>query len=281
MSAAHRMGESRYLSLDDGRRLHHRRAGTGAATVVFESGMGFSSAAWGRVQPAVAAHAATLVYDRAGIGRSEVDTAPRTLARAAADLSQLLSSVAGPLVLVGHSWGGPIVRTVAAGGRFDVRGVILVDQSDENVDAYFAPAVERRMSQTGPLFALAMRLSVTRLRAQATRGQSPEVAAELRRDLAVVAQTMGAELGDFLPALRDLRAHPERMDPLRDLDVTVITGLRAGLTDRRQRSDLAHGHRLTAERLGARRVAAPRSGHNVMFDEPDLLVREIVRSLPR
>lgn len=281
MTAAHPLGDSRYLALDEGRRLHYRRTGGGTATVVFESGMGFSSAVWGRVQPAVAAHATTLVYDRAGIGRSDVDTAPRTLARAAADLSQLVSTLDGPLVLVGHSWGGPIVRTVAASGRFDVRGVILVDQSDENVDAYFAPAVEKRMSQTGPLFALAMRVSVARLRAQATRSQSPEVAAELRRDLAAVARTMGAELGDFLPALRTLRAQPERMAPLRDLDVTVITGMRSGLTDRRQRADLARGHRLTAERLGARQVAAPRSGHNVMFDEPGLLAREILRILPR
>lgn len=76
----HSSGDSRFLILGDGRRLHDRVRGTGAPTVVFESGMGLSGPIWGLVQPAVAEQATTVVYDRAGAGRSD-DGAARTLDR--------------------------------------------------------------------------------------------------------------------------------------------------------------------------------------------------------
>src|SRR5688500_15138546 len=95
----------------DGRSLYVERAGTGAPTVVFESGMGCSRDAWALVAPTVAMRAGVVVYDRSGLGRSPADERPRTFDRLVDDLCDVLDAVgAPPYVLVGHSWGGPIVR---------------------------------------------------------------------------------------------------------------------------------------------------------------------------
>jgi hypothetical protein len=46
-----------------GRRLHVECKGTGAPTVVFESGLGLSSAYWGRIAPTIARTTRVCVYD--------------------------------------------------------------------------------------------------------------------------------------------------------------------------------------------------------------------------
>lgn len=282
MSDAHPLGKQGLFVLPDDRSLAFRRAGGGAATVVFESGMGFSSAAWGRVASTVSRVATTICYDRAGIGASESDAAPRTLDRLADDLGALLRTVTTPIVLVGHSWGGPIVRTLAARRLLDVRALVLVDQTDEHIDSYFAPAVAERMTSRPPRFSsLRARAGIALLRRRALRAQPGAVRMELRRDLAALERTMSPELAQFLPSLRSLRADATRADAPAGIDATVITGVRAGLGERALRAEINRAHATTARRLGARLVAAHRSGHNVLFDEPDLVAAEILRLLER
>ena len=127
----HTLGESNFVTLRDGRKLHYRQRGTGSPTVVFEAGMGLSSATWGMVQPDVAQHTLAIAYDRAGIGKSDWDDHERTVDRIADDLQELLETLPGPFVLVGHSWGGPILRRLAARKAVDVRGLVLLDPTDE------------------------------------------------------------------------------------------------------------------------------------------------------
>lgn len=280
MSDAHPLGQQDTCRLPDGRSLRLRRAGSGPSTVVFESGMGFSSAAWGRVVPAVSRVARTICYDRAGIGASGADAAPRTLERLADDLGALLRSVPTPLILVGHSWGGPIVRTLAARRVLDVHALVLVDQTDEHIASYFAPELAERMTSRPPRFSsLSARAGIALLRRQAVRAQPAAVRAELRRDLAALDRTMPPELAQFLPSLRALRDGTAHADVLAGVRTTVITGTRAGLRDRAQRREINLAHAATAQLLGGRLVPAPRSGHNVPFDQPDLIASEILRAL--
>lgn len=71
-------------------------------------------------------------YDRAGLGASDPDPAPRTALRARADLERLLerAALAPPYVLVGHSAGGMYHRVYAAAHPERVAGLVLID-SDE------------------------------------------------------------------------------------------------------------------------------------------------------
>lgn len=122
----------RIATLPDGRRLRTVVAGAGdGPLVVFEAGMSAPAAAWVTVQRAVSASARTLAYDRAGHLGSDVDAQARTVDRMAQDLATLLDVVdeRRPVVLVGHSWGGPILRAFAERHPARVAGVVFVDAS--------------------------------------------------------------------------------------------------------------------------------------------------------
>ena len=104
-------------------RLYLSCNGSGEPTVILEPGLGGTSAAWGWIEPAVAAHTRVCVYDRAGRGRSELSPDPHDGDQIATDLHTLLerADITGPLVMVGHSLGGLYVLAYAAlsaaGGR--------------------------------------------------------------------------------------------------------------------------------------------------------------------
>ncbi|MFC7625581.1 alpha/beta fold hydrolase [Microlunatus sp. GCM10028923] len=279
----HTYGPAGFVTLPDGRRLHYRRRGSGGPAVVFESGMGMSGAIWGLVQPRVAERTTTVVYDRAGLGRSDPDPGPRTLDRLVDDLGHLLRGLpdADPYVLVGASWGGPIIRSLAATGEFPITGLVLVDQSDENASEFFKPRARRQ-------FALTRRLLVPMARTGLTRRLGGRLGRDLPADVlhdhlsldfgVPAARTMIAELDGFLDDLEKLGRDRPRLD---GIEVSVISGTKITRAERNQRPGINRAHRVTAERLDRGRfVPAPDSGHHVMFTEPELVAAEIVRQLP-
>lgn len=278
---SHTYGQSFFHTVGDGRRLHYMVNGSGTPTVVFESGMGFSRSVWGLVQPLVAERARTVVYDRAGTGRSDPDTAPRTLRRITDDLDSLLRALGpGPFILVGHSWGGPIIRVAAATDPSRIRGIVLVDQSDEHCDMYFDPSGSKRQAMMRVLVPLLARIGIYRLLgSRAGCIQPADVAADHRNEdfTEQAARAMIAELAPFVDELAKLRDEP--LD-LGDLEVSLISGTKMSLLERSVRPAIAAAHRQAAAALAnGRWVEAPKSGHLVMFSEPELIVNEINRMI--
>ncbi len=102
-------------------------------TVVLEAGMGNCSFDWRLIQPAIAQWGRVCAYDRAGYGWSDVGRTPNSLEQMAADLHILLASAgeSGPYVLVGHSFGGVLVREFARQYSQEVVGMVLVDSAHE------------------------------------------------------------------------------------------------------------------------------------------------------
>jgi pimeloyl-ACP methyl ester carboxylesterase len=125
-------------------RLHLHCAGEGQPAVVFDAALGASSLSWSLVHPQVARVTRACVYDRAGFGWSDEGPMPRTAGRIADELHQLLrvSDVAPPYVLVGHSFGGLVMRLLTARYRGEVAGLILIEPAipDEWVD----PSAEKK-----------------------------------------------------------------------------------------------------------------------------------------
>ncbi len=123
----------KYINMD-GYSLYSRSSGLGKPAVVFESGLGDSSAIWHMVEPIVAKRTTTIVYDRAGLGRSSKAPSPRTLVNMVADLNTVLTqlSIEPPYILVGHSLGGLLVRLYAASYPTAVAGLVLVDAPHEH-----------------------------------------------------------------------------------------------------------------------------------------------------
>lgn len=135
-----------------GRALYIETQGTGAPTVVLESGAGNNAQVWDPVAlpadmraeavfPSVGHFTHVIAYDRPNTfldaehpSRSDSVPNPRTAAAMVADLKALLvaASESGPYVLVGHSFGGLVVRLFAATYPHDVAGLVLVDAAHED-----------------------------------------------------------------------------------------------------------------------------------------------------
>src|SRR5215813_13487568 len=110
-------------------RLHIRCEGDGGPSVIFDAALGGSSLSWTLVQPAVARLTQACSYDRAGFGWSDAGPLPRTAGRIADELNELLhaAAVAPPYVLVGHSYGGLVMRLYASRHPNDVAGLVLIE----------------------------------------------------------------------------------------------------------------------------------------------------------
>ncbi|HEY3562369.1 MAG TPA: alpha/beta hydrolase [Kribbella sp.] len=207
----------RVVVLPDGRRIRTVVAGDAdTPLIVFESGMSAPAATWVHTQRELSEHARTLSYDRSGYGGSDVDPADRTLERLADDLDTLLDVVGEtrPVVLVGHSWGGPILRQFAARHPERVAGLVFVDATVAevmtpgnvrlNALAFRVITLLARLGRTG----LIMRMGLPNGFASAI---SPEDQAVVARDYAcVTAQRAGmregAQIGAAVPLLAQLQA---------------------------------------------------------------------------
>lgn len=148
-----------------GRRVYISCEGSGAPTVVLESGLGETSAYWGWITPRVAADTRVCVYDRAGRGRSDEASSSQDGMGVASDLHALLDHVPGPFVLVGHSSGAQYVRIFAGRYPSEVAGVVLIDPQPAEAMTRLPifPTFYRVFRRASALFPPLARLGIARL----------------------------------------------------------------------------------------------------------------------
>jgi pimeloyl-ACP methyl ester carboxylesterase len=127
-----------------GYRLEARVKGTGNPAVVFETGFTGGIPLYWKLQDRIAEHTQTLVYERAGLGRSDPGPQPRTAEQMARDLHSLLAAldIRPPIVLVGHSAGGLFMRVFAHDYPTEVAAMVFIDPATE--------ASYERMRQSSP-----------------------------------------------------------------------------------------------------------------------------------
>ncbi|WP_327217598.1 alpha/beta hydrolase [Streptomyces cyaneofuscatus] len=266
VAPAHSQGEPGIARTRDGRELYYQRlAGPAGAesvpTVVFEGGLAAGRSYWAPVQAALADVAPTVVYDRSGLGRSPAAPAgvSRRLPALSDDLGDLLDHLgpAGPYVLVGHSWGGPLVRLAAAARPARVAGLVLVDPSDEACELLFRPAM-RRAERVGQLATVALaRLGLLGRAYRSLTAALPEDAAG------------------------DLRALRENPPGLAGLPVTVVSAGRVspGMPKAvRERATVSHAYRARQSPHG-RHVVLLEADHMVLTTSAAELAEEVRRSV--
>jgi len=107
------------------------KAGTRLSTIVFENGLGVGAETWSGVIDKLPGQLRIVTYDRPGMGKSDADGASPTPEHAASVLHAALCRVASrPYILVGHSWGGPLIRAFAGLYPSEVAGLVFIDPTD-------------------------------------------------------------------------------------------------------------------------------------------------------
>ena len=108
--------------------------GTGSPTVILEAGLEGDVVTWKSVHPEVANFTRVCRYDRAGLAHSDYGPMPRNAELATQDLHTLLTkaNIPPPYILVGHSFGGLLIRRYAFDFPEEVAGMIFIDSLQED-----------------------------------------------------------------------------------------------------------------------------------------------------
>jgi pimeloyl-ACP methyl ester carboxylesterase len=275
-------------------------------TVILEAGKGDFSVEWTLVQPGVAKFARVCSYDRAGDGWSDLGPHPRTFHQIVYELHTLLdkAGMKPPFVLVGHSYGGWLVRLYASTYPAEVAGMVLVEAGADNplrmlADGKLVHASDIVTTRPIPAVKTSNPLRISDIPAGALTQMSaglPEAVKTAndppRNKLPVEAQRMRTwTLGQLehvasavnpfeneeLAGLRADRAKSQY--PLGDLPLIVLT---RGIPEEKgsEGAALEAEHRRDHETIAAmsrkgKLVIATQSGHHIQLDEPQLVIESI------
>jgi pimeloyl-ACP methyl ester carboxylesterase len=249
-----------------GFRLHIWCTGSGSPAVILENGLGGSTTGWGYVQPEVARFTRVCSYDRAGIGYSDPGPSPRTAARIARELENLLdrSGVPDPVVLVGASSGGFSIRMFATDRPGRVAGLVLVDASHED-QLHEVPPIARFVPVLAPIGVFRL-LGISF--AMNPEGLAPSVRAHARAtEFRAAGYTAAAsEIRNIERTANEVRATRRRLIQ----PVVVVTG---------GRNADPKWHALQRDQLTLSprscQIVAEDSGHVVALDRPEAVVGAI------
>ena len=273
------------VDIGGGRKMYLKCEGTGSPTVILVSGRSDRSDIWmtadseTAVFPAVAKFTHICAYDRPGTvtiagnaiepSRSTSVPQPITPKDAVADLHALLTAakVPTPLVLVGHSFGGLIVRLYASTYPSEVAGLVLIDTVSEFMYDALTPT-ERTMW---------VRLN---------SNYSPDL------DKATVQEktdlVKGFEQLRAAPALKTMPAIVLTSDQPYDFQLLIDKGSIPSDTPVALGSIIYKAHLIGQESLShtlhARQITHPHSGHYIQTEQPQIVIdaiKEVVEKVRR
>jgi pimeloyl-ACP methyl ester carboxylesterase len=231
--------------------LWMRSQGQGSPTIVFESGGGEDSSEWSSIEPIIRGRGKvrTVVYDRAGLGNSDVNPRPYRIQDEATALRRALDQcdIKGPILLVPHSYGGFISEILASEDK-RVKGLVMVDA---NIPSFFSD---------NEAAALSARYT------------------PLAEDLIKEKPGLGRNL------LRQDQAYPATAHHMRDVQVPLnlpVIDITAEHTWVDTPDELAAMRRAHAEFVAAssNRMAifAKGSGHYISRDQPEIVIDAVLR----
>lgn len=283
-----------------GRRLHARLAGSGSPAVVFESGISASSINWTAIQAEVAKVTTTCAYDRAGLAWSEPPRGRFDVERMLRDFSAMLDALHfhEPCVLVGHSYGGLLMRIFAERHPERVAGLVLVDAvlaTSWQKPNRFRARIKRKGIRLARYGAWAARLGIIRVvtspalirhvvlpRFGGTKASKSGMIGRLQKELSKFPP-------ETLPAIRAHWSRPQSFEAMTShiaaLDASFeevrnlplgcpVAVISAGNTPP---EGLVEHRAIAALSARGEHIMAHASGHWIQLDEPDLVIDAILR----
>jgi pimeloyl-ACP methyl ester carboxylesterase len=289
----------RWVEIERGQTLYVVEKGSGGPAVLFEAGIAATNLNWHHIQEKVSCFTATASYDRSGLGWSSPCRSPRTPGNISAELHTMLemAGIKPPYILVGHSFGGLVMRRYAAMYPEDVAGVVLVDPMRCEEWPPLNPEKQTMIERGKKLsryaipiahFGLA-RLAVTSLLCRSGRlsghlagaggmggrhvlKRVTEEVGKMPREVWPIIAAHWSRPSYYAGMQRHVEAVPETVcemqdaDPIYDIPVLVLTpGKSTPLSDQ------------CLEKIGnnVRQVIATESAHWIHLDEPELVVESI------
>lgn len=258
--------------LIDGFRLHVTCVGEGEVTVLFEAGLGGSSMEWIPVQQLIAGKARACIYDRAGYAWSDPSPHPSHADELSREASIMLDKIGatGPILLVGHSFGGFVIRELALRRQNDVVGMVLVDASHEDQLIRLEKLSGKNMMPRGNSFVVSPVQIPDALPLDLQR--KIQAFSRMRKTYAA----LHAEMQYFRESAEQVR----RDRILSSYPVTVISrGLDLYPSDSLGQQKTAIWKELQSNLTGlstqSRLIVAANSGHHVHTDNPELVAKAI------
>ena len=262
----------------DSHRLHVDCIGAGSVTVLFEPGLGGSAFEWQPIQQTIARRAQACVYDRAGYGWSDPSPFKGDVRQLASEADQMLKQVAdsNKLIVVGHSFGGFVVRMLTKLRPEQVTGMVLVDASHEDQLARMETPGKTKILPSGRTFVI-------------SRTGIPE---NLPRELGRKVEAFSRLRKSYDATEREMRAFRESIDQVKQLRSNYsfpVKVLHRGLNPLSTTKDGEERHRIWGEmqvslnRLStdSEDVIGTNSGHHIHIDEPDLVINAIIGILDK
>lgn len=270
-----------------GYNMHLYCMGEGSPTVILEAGLNDFHVSWSKVQAEIAKDVRVCSYDRAGLGWSEASPHPRTSEVMAEELRTLLtnSGIEGPYILVGHSFGGIIVRLFAQSYPDDVAGMVLVDSAHEEQVTrlpFLKDTADEFIGQFRTLSAMSTFGLMALSPATIPNRDFPDEAYKQYQAVLATTNYFDASIAESTAFYSN--ASPTKTAELGDLPLIVLSH---GLPD--PDSDAAVFEQewtdmqkeLAGLSSNSRRIIAEQSGHYIQLDEPNLVIdaiRQIVES---
>ena len=228
----------------------------GSLTILLESGGGNDSTEWAKIAPDLAqkSGATVVFYDRAGFGKSDL---PETSYDMREELDWLWHGLEQlgldeNLILVGHSYGGWLIRLIANDHPGAVRGMVFVDPF--NTD--FVEALGVEYLDNHPMMG---KLPFSE--------KPPETLTKIQRALV---RMVGKGLGPKVEVMR------ETIIP-KGMPARVITSGKPFLPKPEEQQAWRQAHeKLAASIDGAVLLVAERSGHMIPWAQPDIIVDAIM-----
>ncbi len=270
----------------NGHRMHIFCTGSGSPTIILEAGLGSDSLIWGGVQPALSKTTRVCSYDRAGFGWSDRAPDIRDADHISGDLHQLLlqAGITGDIVLLGHSIAGIYMRDYAARYPANVVGIVFVDGATPFQDKN--PALKGGGAGPPPwLFRLAMSAGVPRLSGMCSWG-APGVDGHTRKlqgeaNCRVHFSAISAEMNNLDRSSQEA----VQSGSYGALPVLIISHDPAKQRSRHPTEQDVNAQNAWSQMqedlkklsTRGRRIVAKGSTHNIMFDRPDLIDKEVPR----
>jgi len=118
---------------NNGSKIYYRDTGSDKITIVLVSGATLGLETWTDLQNQLSNHARVISYDRSGLGNSDYIPNSKNIGSMTGELDMIINrlNVNTPVILVGHSIGGYIVRKYTELFPQKVKALFLVDAYHE------------------------------------------------------------------------------------------------------------------------------------------------------